>query len=87
MSCGFQLKRNKKRLPRFIEVTRCLEKEHLKHNDLNKKLVLFFSTDAKKIKRDYKCIFLFELSIRKCKSSSHCLGGRHCSVAVNNRMV
>ena len=38
MSCGLQLIQNrKKRLCKFIEVTRCLEKGHLKHVDLNKK--------------------------------------------------
>ena len=36
----------------------------------------------KKVRRDYKFIFLFELSVPKRKSRSHCLDRRHCSVAV-----
>ena len=35
----------------------------------------------KKVSREFK-FFFFELSIPKCKSSSHCLDRRHCSVAV-----
>ena len=42
MSCGLQLIQNRKKtLSKFIEVTRCLEKGHLKHVDLNKKTWAF----------------------------------------------
>ena len=84
MSCGLQLIQNRKeRLSKFIEVTRCLEKGHLKHVYLNKKTwALILALMQKKVRRDYKIIFLFELSVPKCKSRSHCLDRRQCSVAV-----
>ena len=38
MYCGLQLIQSRKiKQSKFIEVTRCLEKEHLKHVDLNKR--------------------------------------------------
>ena len=36
MSCGLQIYKREKRQSKFIEVTRCLEKQHLKLVDLNK---------------------------------------------------